>query len=85
MSPNDAFAQSVAAAMAYLNSVGLEFEIIDDESDEWLILGYLETNIGILRISTLIQRQSAQLITYDCRRGCGQTFVDHPGQTNLQH
>ena len=64
MSPNDAFAQSVTAAMTYLSSVGLEFEIIDDESDEWLILGYLETNIGVLRISTLIQRQSAQLIVY---------------------
>ena len=64
MSPNDAFAQSVGAAMSYLNSIGLDFEIIDDEADEWLILGYLETNIGLLRISTLIQRPSAQLIIY---------------------
>ena len=39
MSPNDAFAQSVGAAMSYLNSIGLDFEIIDDEADEWLIWG----------------------------------------------
>ena len=60
----EAFNRSVSSALRYLEQIGLSFEIIDDEEDEWLILGYLSTDIGHLRISVLLQQSPPQVVTY---------------------
>ena len=56
------FRQSIANAIEYLQQIQLQFRIVQDDDDEWLIIGMLPTDIGDLRLTLLLQPH--QLTTY---------------------
>ena len=58
------FRDTVSNALRYLESIGLSFHSIDENPQEWIILGVIPTNIGDIRLSVLIRQSPRVMIVY---------------------
>ena len=58
------FRETISNALRYLESIGLQFHSINEDPKEWIILGVIPTNIGEIRLSTVIRQSPRVLITY---------------------
>jgi hypothetical protein len=59
-----AIQQSIVNTLQYLEQLGLDFERIEDSEEAWLILGFLKTNIGQIRVSVMLRAHERQFVAY---------------------
>ena len=58
------FIKACSTAVDYLQELGLEFELLDDDDREWLIVGTIETEIGQVRLMLALRADPCQIIVY---------------------
>ena len=58
------FQESIKNVISLLKGLRFQFQLIEDEDIEWLILGNLQTEIGALRLSIYMQKQASQFVLY---------------------
>lgn len=55
-----AFMQTVRHSIEVLEDIGFEFDLIDDQEHEWMIVAVGDTEIGQIRLAVGIHEQSGQ-------------------------
>jgi hypothetical protein len=58
------FLKACATAVEYLQELGLDFELMDDDEEEWLIVGTIETEIGQIRLMIALRSKPCQAVIY---------------------
>jgi hypothetical protein len=58
------FLKAASTTVEYLQELGMEFELLDDNEKEWLIVGSIETEIGQVRLMLALRAQPCQLVVY---------------------
>ena len=58
------FQESIKNVISLLEGLKFQFQLIEDEELEWLILGTLQTEIGALRLSIYMQKKASHFVLY---------------------
>jgi hypothetical protein len=58
------FVKACTTTVEYLQEFGLDFELLDDDEKEWLIVGTIETEIGPVRLMLALRAEPCQVIIY---------------------
>ncbi len=58
------FQKSIRNVISLLEELHFEFQLIEDEDLEWLILGNIKTEIGQLRLSVYMQQSASHFVLY---------------------
>ena len=58
------FQESIKNVISLLESLQFQFQLIEDEDLEWLILGNLQTEIGALKLSIYMQKSVSHFVLY---------------------
>ena len=58
------FLKACSTVVDYLQELGLDFELLDDDEQEWLIVGQIETEIGQVRLMIALRSMPCQVTVY---------------------
>jgi hypothetical protein len=58
------FLKGCSTVVDYLQELGLQFELLDDDEQEWLIVGNIETEIGQVRLMLAMRSNPCQIVVY---------------------
>lgn len=58
------FQESIKNIIQLLQGLQFTFELIEDEDEEWLILGLIKTEIGQLRLTVYMQKTMSNFVLY---------------------
>ena len=58
------FQESIKNVISLLEGLKFQFQLIEDEELEWLIIGTLQTEIGALRLSVYMQKKASHFVLY---------------------
>ena len=58
------FQDSIQNVISLLEDIRFDFQLIEDEDVEWLILGRIKTEIGTLKLSVYMQQSASHFVLY---------------------
>ena len=58
------FQHSIQNVISLLEEIRFDFQLIEDEDVEWLILGRIKTEIGTLKLSIYMQQSASHFVLY---------------------